>query len=110
MAPAVARSRPEEGNMATTHRERRWIVLGTDGRHVMLGRHSDPDEGEVLAAEQALSRQGLAGWLAVMEGDYWSRDGRPVLMMVRALAGPVDSFEDAATAFETARVRALQPA
>lgn len=91
-------------------RERRWIVLGTDGRHVTLGRHSDPTEEEVLAAERSLAAAGLAGWLAVMEGDYYARRGRPSVMMVRPLAAPADAFEDAAAAFEAARARALQPA
>ncbi|UFN51591.1 hypothetical protein LPC08_25340 (plasmid) [Roseomonas sp. OT10] len=91
-------------------RERRWIVLGTDGRHVTLGRHSDPTEEEVLAAERSLSANGLAGWLAVMEGDYYARRGRPGLMMVRPLAAPTGAFKDAAAAFEAARARTLQPA
>jgi hypothetical protein len=35
-------------------RERRWIVLGTDGCYVTLGRASDPSEEEVRQAEEAL--------------------------------------------------------
>jgi hypothetical protein len=38
--------------------ERRWIVLGTDGRHVSLGRDSDPSPEEIEAAEAALLAQG----------------------------------------------------
>ena len=90
--------------------ERRWIVVGTDGRHVTLGRHSDPTGVEILAAERSLSANGLAGWLAIMEGDYYARCERPSLMMVRPLASPTGLFEDAAAAFEAARTRALQPA
>ncbi len=32
-----------------------------------LGRHSDPSEEEISAAEQALRSQNLSGWLAIME-------------------------------------------
>ena len=31
----------------------RWIVLGTDGRHVSLGR-TEPSEAEVMATSDAL--------------------------------------------------------
>ncbi len=55
---------------ATT--ETRWIVLGTDGRHVSLGR-TEPSEAEVMAASDALAAQGLSGWLARMQGEYYSR-------------------------------------
>lgn len=52
--------------------ETRWIVLGTDGRHVSLGR-TEPSEAEVMAASDALAAQGLSGWLARIQGDYYSR-------------------------------------
>jgi hypothetical protein len=91
-------------------RERRWIMLCTDGRHVTLGRHTDPTAEEVLAAERSLSSNGLAGWLTVMEGNYYARGVRPTLLMVRPLAAPAGAFDDAAAAFEAARVQALQSA
>lgn len=78
-------------------RERRWIVLGTDGRYVTLGRASDPSEQEVRGAEEALRAQGLAGWLAVMEGSPYV-GVVPRFMEVRPLAGPQVAFEDAAAA------------
>ena len=52
--------------------ETRWIVLGTDGRHVSLGR-TEPSEAEIANASDALSAQGLSGWLTRMQGDYYSR-------------------------------------
>lgn len=91
------------------HAERRWIVLGEDGRHVTLGRHTDPTEAEIAAAEQALSAKGLHGWLAVAEGDYWEKRGRVSLLMVRRLGQPRTAFESAATAFDAHRQRSLQP-
>ena len=52
--------------------ETRWIVLGADGRHVSLGR-TEPSEAEVASASDALAAQGLSGWLARMQGEYYSR-------------------------------------
>ncbi|MCA3360078.1 MAG: hypothetical protein ING02_18970 [Roseomonas sp.] len=51
--------------------ETRWIVLGTDGRHVSLGR-TKPSEAEIATASDALAAQGLSGWLARMQGNYYS--------------------------------------
>ena len=53
--------------------ERRWIILAQDGRHVTMGRAAPPSEAEVAAAAAALAAQGLAGWLATLDGNYWSR-------------------------------------
>jgi hypothetical protein len=90
--------------------ERRWIVLGEDGRHATLGRHTDPTEAEIAAAEQALVAQGLHGWLAVADGDYWAKRATVSLLMVRTLGAPQAAFDSAAAAFEILRRRALQPA
>lgn len=78
-------------------KERRWIVLGTDGRYVTLGRSSDPLEEELRGAEEALRAQGLAGWLAVMEGNPYL-GAVPHLMEVRPLADPAVPFAEAAAA------------
>jgi hypothetical protein len=86
--------------------ERRWIVLGEDGRHVTLGRHSDPSPDEIAQAEAGLAAQGLAGWLAVMEGAYYQR-GKPSLMMVRPLCSPERPFAKAVDAFQAARKATL---
>lgn len=78
-------------------RERRWVVLGTDGRYVTLGRASDPSEEEVCGAEEALRAQGLAGWLAVMEGNPYVGT-IPQLLEVRPLASSTVPFTDAVAA------------
>ena len=78
-------------------KERRWIVLSTDGRYVTLGRASDPSEEEVQGAENALRAQGLAGWLAIMEGNPYVC-AEPRLMEVRTLAEPSTSFAAASLA------------
>jgi hypothetical protein len=88
--------------------ETRWIVLGTDGRHVTLGRHTDPTEDEIEAAEAALKAAGQAGWLAVMRGRYYSRRSLE-LVMVRPLGVPGEVWNTATQAFEAARKIALRP-
>ncbi len=82
--------------------ERRWIVLGEDGRHVTLGRDSDPSPAEIAQAEAGLAAQGLAGWLAVMEGAYYEHR-TPTLMMVRPLCNPQRPFPEAVAAFQATR-------
>ena len=89
--------------------ERRWIILAQDGRHVTLGRAAPPSAAGVEAAAAALAAQGLAGWLATLEGDYWGR-GRVTLAPAQTLddAASLD-WPAAITAFEAARQRALRP-
>ena len=48
--------------------ETRWILLGTDGRHVSLG-CTGPSEGEVLTTSNAHSVQWPSGWVAGLDGD-----------------------------------------
>lgn len=82
---------------ADRSRERRWIIIAPDGRFSTLGRASDPSEKEILAAEAALRDQGLAGWLAVMEGNPYV-GATPKILEVRPLAGPTASFSAASAA------------
>jgi hypothetical protein len=100
-------ARPE-AHSTPPARETRWIVLCTDGRHTTLGRHRDPDEGDITRAGTALAAAGLAGWLAVMKGGYYTR-AQPELLMVRALTGEPAGWEDAARAFEAIRQEAIHP-
>jgi hypothetical protein len=83
--------------------DRRWILLGEDGRFVTLGRATDPSEGEIDRAEQALRAEGLAGWLAIMSGSPYAT-AVPTVLMIRPLANPTGSFEAAAEAFKAARL------
>ena len=92
--------------MEAANLETRWIILGTDGRHVTMGRHSDPSPEEVARAENGLAAQGLAGWLAVMKGSYYTRR-KPSLMMVRPLCDPKRPFAEAVDAFQAARKASL---
>ncbi len=83
----------------------RWIVLGTDGRHVSLGR-GEPSEAEVNTASEALAAQGLSGWLACEQGDYYSR-GKMTLEPLQCIGIAHDAdWQAALTAFHAARHRA----
>jgi len=85
--------------------ETRWIVLGTDGRHVSLGR-TEPSEAEVMAASDALAAQGLSGWLACMQGDYYSRKNVTLEPLQRIGAEHDADWQAALSAFHAARQRA----
>ncbi|MCA3323806.1 MAG: hypothetical protein INF69_08855 [Roseomonas sp.] len=85
--------------------EQRWIVLGTDGQHVSLGR-TEPSEAEVKAASDALAAQGLSGWLARMQGEYYSR-GCVMLEPLQRIGVAHDAdWQAALAAFHVARQRA----
>ena len=88
-----------------TETETRWIVVGTDGRHVSLGR-AEPSQAEVMAASDALATQGLSGWLARMQGDYYSRRRVMLEPLQRIGADHEADWELALAAFHAARQRA----
>jgi DNA-binding transcriptional MocR family regulator len=88
-----------------TETETRWIVLGTDGRHVSLGR-TEPSEAEVMAASDALATQGLSGWLARMQGEYYSRRKVTLEPLQRIGAEHEADWQAAVAAFHAARQRA----
>ena len=85
--------------------ENRWMVLGTDGRHVSLGR-TEPTEIDVLAASDTLAAQGLSGWLARMQGDYYGRR-KVTLEPLQSIGIAHDAdWQAALTAFHAMRRRA----
>jgi hypothetical protein len=89
-----------------TETETRWMVLGADGRHVSLGR-AEPSQAEVMAASDALATQGLSGWLARIQGDYYSR-GKVTLEPLQRIGIAHDAdWQAALTAFQTARRRSI---
>ena len=88
-----------------TETETRWMVLGTDGRHVSLGR-TEPSEAEIASASDALAAQGLSGWLARLQGDYYSR-GKVTLEPLQRIGAVHDAdWQAALSAFHAARHRA----
>ena len=66
--------------------ERRWILLAEDGRHVTLGRESDPTDEELAHAGIALRSQNIGGWLAVLEGNYHQAYSPISLLMIHEVA------------------------
>jgi hypothetical protein len=85
--------------------ETRWILLGADGRHISLGR-TEPSEAEITAASDALAAQGLSGWLARMQGEYYSRRKVTLEPLQRiGIAHDVD-WQAALTAYRAACHRA----
>lgn len=92
-------------------RNRRWIALDADGRHIAQGCHSDPSETDIARLEAELGRQGIGGvWLAVAEGDYWKPRTRMSLLMVRSIGSPDRTWKSAEAAFFERRQASLQPA
>jgi hypothetical protein len=82
--------------------EKTWIVLADDGRHVTVGRHTDPSEAEIEAAAAALQRQGLGGWLSVMDGRYYTATAVE-LLAVRPLSTPSREWNDVVAIFKAKR-------
>ena len=85
--------------------ETRWIILGTDGRHVSLGR-TEPSEVEIATASDALAAQGLSGWLARMQGEYYSRRKVTLEPFQRIGIANDGDWQAALSAFHAARHRA----
>ena len=91
-------------------REKRWVLIASDGRHGTLGRATDPTPEELDQLAGQLRQRGLAGWLAVTEGRYYHRE-RLDVMMVRPLAElPGATWDAAREAFLTTRQASLEDA
>ena len=85
-------NRQEDGSS-----DRRWVIVSEDGRYATIGRASDPTDAQIREAEDALRRQGLAGWLAVMSGSAYGTK-LPSLMAVRPLASPTKPWDEVSAA------------
>jgi len=84
-----------------------WIVLGTDGRHVSIGRHREPDDEDLQRVSDGLAAAGQQGGLAMLYGDYWASKGvRLDVLRPLTPGGPADSSV-AVAAFLDKRVEAL---
>ncbi len=86
--------------------QQRWIVLGADGRHMSLGRATPPTDIEIIGASDALAAQGLSGWLARMQGEYYSRRRVTLERLQRIGAAHDADWQAALSAFHAARQRA----
>ena len=88
--------------------ERRWLVIASDGRHVTIGRATDPTPEDLEVAGEKLRCLGLAGWLTVSDGSYYG-SGLLELLLVRPLSEqPGATWEEARAAFLAAREWARQ--
>ncbi|WP_424140338.1 hypothetical protein [Roseomonas chloroacetimidivorans] len=86
-----------------------FILLGSDGRHVLLGRQCEPDAAEVGQIAALLAAKNLGGWVALMRGDYWHRQRRVSLERIREAAPSSIPFDQAEAAFQAIRRGALAP-
>lgn len=89
--------------------ERRWLVLAQDGRHVTLGRESDPSADEITRCGESLDRGGTPGWLVVSEGDYYERRAPVRLLMVRQITATAGEWSEAERQWHEIRQKALSP-
>ena len=77
--------------------KRLWIILVQDGRHVTVGRAAPPSDAQIAAAAAALTAQGLAGWLATLDGNYWwHRCVTPAPVQILAIRSIVNILDSAA--------------
>ena len=86
-----------------------FILLGSDGRYVLLGRHGEPSADEMAQITAHLSAQNLGGWVARMSGDYWHRARRVRLEQIREVAPSTTNFHHAEAAFQARRTGATAP-
>ncbi len=82
----------------TAARDPRWVLLTESGEYSTLGRHREPSEEDIIAAESSLVRAGRSGWLAIMSHSVHTLVP-PELLMVRPLCNPQTAFVDAVQAF-----------
>jgi len=90
--------------------ERRWIVLGQDGRHVTLGRSAPPSASGQSTAIRNGVKAARGAWIATLDGDYWGR-GRVTLAPVQTIgAAATLDWPPAVAGFLEARQRARRAA
>ena len=90
--------------------QQRWIVLGADGRHMSLARATPPTDIEIIGVSDALTAQGFSGWLACMQGDYYSRGKVTLAPLKRIGADHEADWQAALAAFQRLRGLALAQA
>ncbi len=90
-------------------RERSWIILAEDGRHVTVGCRTDPSEDEIERSASQLRSLGLGGWLAVTDGDYYEPEAGMATLKVRELAPTAGAtWDEAKAAFLRLRTDAVR--
>ena len=90
-------------------RERRWLIVTADGRHVTFGRDTDPTEDEIRILGRQVDELDRAAWLVIQAGDYHDPEVDLELMAVRRVGCSEGSWEEARTAFLAIRERGIAP-
>ncbi len=85
--------------------ERRYLLVSADGRHTTLGRQVEPDQEALDTAAEGLDALGMAGWLVLSEGRYYSDEG-VTLLPIRCLTTRTGDWEAAAADFHRRRTTA----
>ena len=87
------------------HLERRYLLVSEDGRHTTLGRDVEPDQEALDTAAEGLDGLGMAGWLVLSEGRYYSQESM-ALLPINCLTTRSGDWEAAAAEFHRRRAAA----
>ena len=85
--------------------ERRYLLVSADGRHTTLGRDVEPDQEALDTAAEGLDSLGMAGWLVLSEGRYYSGE-TVTLLPIRCLTATSGDWEATAAEFHRRRTAA----
>lgn len=68
----------------------RYLILGEDGRHVLLGR-AQPGRPDIDAASAAMQLANLRGWIVSASGSFHAR-AKPSLEEIAPMNNPMVPF------------------
>ena len=83
--------------------DRRYLMIGQDGHHSILGRQAEPNEEALATATAGLDTLGMAGWCVLSEGRHGTPGDRLALLPIRKLTATKGNWDQAAAAFDTLR-------
>lgn len=84
------------------------MTLAGDGRHVWLGRGTDPTDDELGRIGAALDAQAATAWLVLVRGDYWdAADSIETVVARRLTSRHEGALDDALEAWNALRRKAL---
>ena len=68
--------------------DRRYLMIGQDGHHSVLGRQTEPSDETLATATAGLDVLGMAGWCVLSEGRHGAPGDRLALLPIRRLHNP----------------------
>lgn len=71
--------------------DKRIALIALDGRHVWLGRYSEPTIHEYENMHKLMLERRLKGKVYEINGDYWAKDESLTFRLITILGG---SFDD----------------